>query len=82
MYNEYAWQNLFAKQMFIRPTEEELETHEPEFTVISAPSYKADPKVDGINSEAFVLISFKHRIVLIGGTEYAGEIKKNLFSPQ
>lgn len=80
VYNEYAWQNLFAKQMFIRPTEEELETHEPEFTVISAPSYKADPKVDGINSEAFVLISFKHRIVLIGGTEYAGEIKKSIFS--
>lgn len=80
VYNEYAWQNLFAKQLFIRPTKEELKSHKPEFTVISAPSFKADPKVDGTHSEAFVLISFKHRIVLIGGTEYAGEIKKSIFS--
>ncbi|WP_121639438.1 phosphoenolpyruvate carboxykinase (ATP) [Virgibacillus sp. Bac330] len=78
--NEYAWHNLFARQLFITPTKEELEKHQPEFTVISAPTFKADPKVDGTNSEAFILVSFKQRIVLIGGTEYAGEIKKSIFS--
>src|SRR5699024_1384259 len=80
VFNEYAWHNFFATQMFVRPSKEELQTHEPEFTVVSAPSFKADPKVDGTNSEAFVLISFKKKIVLIGGTEYAGEIKKSIFS--
>lgn len=78
--NEYAWHNLFARQMFITPTKDELQSHNPEFTIVSAPSYKADPAVDGTNSEAFVLISFKKRIILIGGTEYAGEIKKSIFS--
>ncbi|MCA0984472.1 phosphoenolpyruvate carboxykinase (ATP) [Halobacillus yeomjeoni] len=78
--NEFAWHNLFARQMFIRPTEKEYKDHEPEFTVVSAPTFKADPETDGTNSEAFIMISFKHRIVLIGGTEYAGEIKKSIFS--
>jgi len=78
--NEYAWHNLFARQLFIRPTEDELDNHETAFTVISAPSFKADPIVDGTKSEAFVIVSFKHRVVLIGGTEYAGEIKKSIFS--
>lgn len=78
--NEYAWHNLFARQLFIRPTEAELANHYPEFTVIDAPGFQADPEVDGTNSEAFVIISFEQRIVLIGGTEYAGEIKKSIFS--
>ncbi|MFZ3576817.1 phosphoenolpyruvate carboxykinase (ATP) [Virgibacillus sp. DJP39] len=78
--NEYAWHNLFARQLFITPDEEELESHNPEFTVVSAPTYKADPAVDGTNSETFILVSFKKRIILIGGTEYAGEIKKSIFS--
>lgn len=78
--NEYAWHNLFSNQLFITPTEEELKHHQAEFTVVSAPSFKADPTVDGTNSEAFVIISFKKRIILIGGTEYAGEIKKSIFS--
>ncbi|WP_010097095.1 phosphoenolpyruvate carboxykinase (ATP) [Ornithinibacillus scapharcae] len=78
--NEFAWHNLFAKQLFIRPTEEQLTTHEPSFTVISAPTFKADPDRDGTNSEAFILVSFEHKIILIGGTEYAGEIKKSIFS--
>lgn len=78
--NEYAWQNLFSHQMLIRPTNEELINHQPEFTIISAPDFKADPTVDHTNSEAFVLISFEQKIVLIGGTEYAGEIKKSIFS--
>lgn len=78
--NEFAWHNLFAHQLFIRPTQEELETHDAQFTVISAPNFKADPAVDGTKSETFIIISFERRIVLIGGTEYAGEIKKSIFS--
>ncbi|HDR3340185.1 TPA: phosphoenolpyruvate carboxykinase (ATP), partial [Bacillus anthracis] len=75
-----AWHNLFVHQLFIRPTEEELTTHESEFTIVSAPNFKADPAVDGTNSEAFIMVSFEKRIVLIGGTEYAGEMKKSIFS--
>jgi phosphoenolpyruvate carboxykinase (ATP) len=78
--NEYAWHNLFVHQLFIRPSEEELAEHQPEFTVICAPNFKADPEVDGTNSETFIIISFEHRTVLIGGTEYAGEMKKSIFS--
>ncbi|MFN7250514.1 MAG: phosphoenolpyruvate carboxykinase (ATP) [Anaerobacillus sp.] len=78
--NEFAWHNLFARQLFIRPTEAELATHEAEFTIISAPGFKANPTIDGTNSETFIIISFEKRTVLIGGTEYAGEIKKSIFS--
>ncbi|MFC4321643.1 phosphoenolpyruvate carboxykinase (ATP) [Litchfieldia salsa] len=78
--NEYAWHNLFARQLFIRPTEDELASHTPDFTVISAPTFKANPLEDGTNSETFIIISFEKRIVLIGGTEYAGEMKKAIFS--
>ncbi|WP_408633515.1 phosphoenolpyruvate carboxykinase (ATP) [Pontibacillus litoralis] len=78
--NEYAWHNLFAKQLFIRPTAEELATHDSNFTILSAPTFKAIPEVDGTKSETFIIISFKRRIVLIGGTEYAGEMKKSIFS--
>ncbi|XJZ26574.1 phosphoenolpyruvate carboxykinase (ATP) [Bacillota bacterium Lsc_1132] len=78
--NEYAWHNLFAHQLFIRPTEEEILAHQPEFTIISAPNFKADPSLDGTNSETFIIISFERRVILIGGTEYAGEMKKSIFS--
>ncbi|USK38293.1 phosphoenolpyruvate carboxykinase (ATP) [Cytobacillus firmus] len=78
--NEYAWHNLFAHQLFIRPAEDELLDHQSEFTVISAPNFKADPAVDGTKSETFIIISFERRTVLIGGTEYAGEMKKSIFS--
>ena len=77
--NEYAWHNLFVRQLFIRPTPEELKTHKPEFTIVSAPSFRADPKRDGTNSEVFVLVNFIKKLVLIGGTEYAGEMKKSIF---
>lgn len=77
---EYAWHNLFSRQLFIRPTEEELAEHHSEFTVVSAPGFYADPEIDGTNSETFIIISFEKRIVLVGGTEYAGEIKKSIFS--
>lgn len=78
--NEYAYQNLFAQQMFIPPTPEELETYVPELTVICAPGFKADPEIDKTNSEAFIVISFEKKLVIIGGTQYAGEIKKSVFS--
>ncbi|MFQ3544718.1 phosphoenolpyruvate carboxykinase (ATP) [Halobacillus rhizosphaerae] len=78
--NEFAWHNLFSRQMFIPLDEEDKQEHEAEFTVVSAPTFKAEPEIDGTNSEAFIMVSFKHRIVLIGGTEYAGEIKKSIFS--
>ena len=78
--NEFAWHNLFSHQLFILPSEEEFSEHEAGFTVICAPDFKADPSVDGTNSETFIIISFENRTVLIGGTEYAGEIKKSIFS--
>ncbi len=78
--NEFAWHNLFVHQLFIRPTKEELKDHEAQFTVIAAPGFKADPAVDGTKTETFIIVSFERRTVLIGGTEYAGEMKKSIFS--
>ncbi|MEB3102963.1 phosphoenolpyruvate carboxykinase (ATP) [Ferviditalea candida] len=78
--NEYAWQNLFVRQLFIRPNAEELKHHSPQFTVISVPGLSADPQTDGTRSETFIVVSFEKRVVLIGGTHYAGEMKKSIFS--
>lgn len=78
--NEYAWHNLFVHQLFIRPSAEELLTHEAQFTIVSAPTFKADPAIDGTDSETFIIVNMEKRIVLIGGTEYAGEMKKSIFS--
>ncbi|MFS8652369.1 MAG: phosphoenolpyruvate carboxykinase (ATP) [Caldibacillus sp.] len=78
--NEYAWHNLFAHQLFIRPNESELLHHQAEFTLIFAPGFKADPVIDGVRSETFIIISLEQKIVLIGGTEYAGEMKKAIFT--
>jgi phosphoenolpyruvate carboxykinase (ATP) len=77
--NEYAWHNLFVRQLFIRPTAEELKKHKPDFTIVSAPGFLADPERDGTNSEVFVIVNFTRRIVIIGGTQYAGEMKKSIF---
>ncbi|SHE54003.1 phosphoenolpyruvate carboxykinase (ATP) [Caloramator proteoclasticus] len=76
--NEMAVQNLFVHQLFIR--KDDLKDFEPDFTVIAAPHFKAIPEVDGTNSEAFVIINFEKRVVIIGGTMYCGEIKKSVFS--
>lgn len=78
--NQYAWQNLFSRQLFIRPTREALKSHQPQFTVIAVPGLTAIPDRDGTNSEAFVVVSFKENVIIIGGTAYAGEIKKSIFS--
>ena len=77
---DHAWQSLFARQLFVRPSSAELETHEPEFTVISLNDFEAIPEVDGTNSNVFILINLSKKLVLICGTSYAGEIKKSIFS--
>ena len=78
---ENAWHSLFARNMFIQIRDmEKLETHEPAFTVIQVPGFKAVPAIDGTNSEVFVTVDFGKQLVLIGGTSYAGEIKKSVFS--
>jgi len=78
---EHAWHNLFARNMFVRiRSQEELEKHSPEFTVIHTPDFHAVPELDGTHSEAFILIHIGRKEVIIGGTSYAGEIKKSIFS--
>jgi phosphoenolpyruvate carboxykinase (ATP) len=78
--SERAWNALFARNMFIVPPPDELAAHAPEFTVLHAPTVLADPGADGTNSEAFVCLNFGRGEVIIGGTEYAGEIKKSMFT--
>lgn len=77
---ETAWHNLFARTMFIQADRAQLEKHVPQFTVINAPSFSAVPEWDGTRSEVFVVIHFGQKLVLIGGTQYAGEIKKSIFT--
>jgi len=78
---EYAWHNLFVRNMFIRiRSHEEYQRFKPEFTIINLPKFHAVPDLDGTRSEAFVLINYAKKLVLIGGTSYAGEIKKSVFS--
>ena len=78
---EYAWQSLFARNIFIQIRDrEKLENHTPAFTIIGVPGFKAVPEIDGTNSETFIIVDFGKQLVLIGGTKYAGEIKKSVFS--
>jgi phosphoenolpyruvate carboxykinase (ATP) len=77
---ERASASLFVYNMFVRPQESDLVEFEPEFTVLHAPGLKADPDFDGTRSEAFVVVNFDRRLVIIGGTSYAGEIKKSIFA--
>ncbi|WP_299897825.1 phosphoenolpyruvate carboxykinase (ATP) [uncultured Aquimarina sp.] len=78
--NEYPWSNMFAYNMFLRPTEEELKDFDPEWTVINAPGFMADAAVDGTRQHNFAILNFTRKIALIGGTGYTGEIKKGIFS--
>ncbi|TVP51186.1 MAG: phosphoenolpyruvate carboxykinase (ATP) [Gemmatimonadales bacterium] len=75
-----AWHSLFAYNMFLRPTADELRGVRPDFTVLHAPSLQADPARHGTRSATFVVVNFAEREVVIGGTNYAGEIKKSIFS--
>lgn len=78
---ETAWHALFARNLFIQEHDpDRLRTHEPQFTVIHTPHFHADPETDGTASEAFILLHFGRGLVLIGGTSYAGEIKKSIFT--
>jgi phosphoenolpyruvate carboxykinase (ATP) len=76
---EYAWHALFVRQLFVRPDPAELAAHEPAFTVIAAPEFEAVPERDGTRTGAFILADFTRHIILIGGTKYAGEMKKSIF---
>ena len=77
---EYPWSNLFAYNMFLRPTAEELKGFSPEWTVINAPGFMANPEEDGTRQHNFAILNFTKKIALIGGTGYTGEIKKGIFS--
>ncbi len=77
---ETAWHNLFARTMLIQARWDELQKHVPQFTVLHVPNFHAIPEIDGTNSEAFILLNLSRRLVLIGGTSYAGEIKKSVFT--
>ena len=79
VYTEFAWHSLFAHHLFITPERRDAGFN-PEFTVVDAALFQADPERDGTRSSTFVLVNFRRRIVLIGGTRYAGEIKKSVFT--
>ena len=78
--SQLAWHSLFARQLFLRPERVPATVQQPEFTILFAPEFHADPAVDGTNSPTCIAISFKRRIVLICGTSYAGEMKKSAFT--
>ncbi len=75
-----AWHALFARQLFIRPDGEKAENHVPEFTLLFAPEFLADPAADGTRSPTAIVLNFARKMVIIAGTEYAGEMKKSIFS--
>ncbi|HEY8511085.1 MAG TPA: phosphoenolpyruvate carboxykinase (ATP) [Cyclobacteriaceae bacterium] len=77
---EHAWSNLFAYNMFVRPNQEELADFVPDWLIIQAPGFQADPNRDGTRQRNFSIINFSRKIILIGGTGYTGEIKKGMFS--
>jgi len=79
VYTELAWHNLFARHLFITPERPEKD-FTPEFTVVDAALFQADPKRDGTRTGTFILVNFARRMILIGGTRYAGEIKKSVFT--
>lgn len=77
---EYPWSNLFAYNMFLRPTPEQLADFKPHWTVLCVPGFKADHTIDGTRRHNFAILNFKKKQILIGGTGYTGEIKKGIFS--
>src|SRR6185369_3948516 len=78
--SQLAWHNLFARQLFIQPDPEQTGDHMPQFSILFAPEFQANPAEDGTNSETCIVINFKKRVVLICGTSYAGEMKKSAFT--
>jgi phosphoenolpyruvate carboxykinase (ATP) len=79
VFTESAWASIFARNLFIRPSREQLAVYEPDFLIVDAPSFRADPERDGTKSETVILVHYGRREIWIGGTEYAGEMKKGAF---
>lgn len=77
---EFPWSNMFAYNMFLRPSAEQLEDFEPEWHIVCAPDFMADPEIDGTRQHNFAVINFTEKMIIIGGTGYTGEIKKGIFS--
>lgn len=77
---EYPWSNMFANNMFLRPTDEEIKEFNPEWHIVCAPGFIADPEIDGTRQHNFAIINFTKKMIIIGGTGYTGEIKKGIFS--
>ncbi|MBX7526189.1 phosphoenolpyruvate carboxykinase [Qipengyuania vesicularis] len=77
--NELAWHNKFIRTMLVRPTADELDGFEPEYTIIDLPTFKADPARHGTRSETVIAVNLEEKLILIGGTKYAGEMKKSVF---
>jgi phosphoenolpyruvate carboxykinase (ATP) len=76
----HAWIALFARNMFIRPAESELPSFEPDYVILHAPLFQTDPKVDGVRSSTTIALSFEQKLIIIAGSEYAGEVKKSIFT--
>jgi phosphoenolpyruvate carboxykinase (ATP) len=77
--NEFAWHNLFIRTLLVRPASAELAAMVPEYTIIDLPSFRADPTRHGCRSETVIAVNFTEKLILIGGTAYAGEMKKSVF---
>ena len=77
--NELAWHNLFVRTLLVRPSETELASFAPEYTIIDLPSFRADPARHGSRTETIIAVNFTEKLILIGGTAYAGEMKKSVF---
>ena len=78
--NTHAWHNLFCYNLFLRPTQNELSDFVPNFTILNIPEFQADPAVDGTRQANFTIVNFTKRMILIGGSAYAGEMKKGIFT--
>ena len=77
---EYAWHSLFIRQLLIRPETSELAAFDPQFTIVDLPGFQADPKIHGCRTGTVIAVNFAKRLILIGGTSYAGEMKKSVFT--
>jgi phosphoenolpyruvate carboxykinase (ATP) len=77
--NEYPWANLFCYDLFLRPTENEIQTQTPDWTIIQAPGFEADPAKHGTRQSNFTIVNFTKKMILIGGSAYTGEMKKGIF---
>lgn len=78
--SEYSWSNMFCHNMFLRPTDTEIDNFTPDWHIVCVPGFKADPAVDGTRQHNFAILNFTKKMILIGGTGYTGEMKKGIFS--